>query len=386
MKVNDQKYKEIIDYISGELNEPDKKEMETWIHSSEMNRETYEKILKKNWFLRWSYQSEKFDRDVELRKFRRKMNSGMRNATWISVAASVVLIVGLSVPYFWNQDRENEEMLVSSTSILPGKKGAQLILSTGEWIEIEDQAQKIQEKNGTFIHFDLQKGLQYAKHETKSKSLIFNTLKVPRGNEFALQLADGTKVWLNADSELKYPVHFIGNNNREVFLKGEAYFEVKHNKEKAFVVNAYNQQVKVYGTEFCVNAYDKKQIKTILLEGSVGIKIGKQGSELKLKPSELGLADLKTRKIEIKKVNPRPYVAWKEGAFVFKNESLENIMLRLERWYNVKVFYRNESCKNLRFSGDMERYSDVNDLLYFIQESADVKFEINGKTIIIMSK
>ena len=385
MNISDQKYQEIVDYISGELNGEEKKSMETWIHSSEENQKIYEKILKKSLFVRWSLKSKQIDTNKELKKFENRINSSVRYITWIAAAASVILILSLSIPYLWNQYQENQEMIVANQVIQPGKKGAQLILSTGRQVDIEDQSKKIKEEDGSLIQLDSETGLEYTESATKSDKLIYNTLKTERGNEFNMQLADGTKVWLNADSELRYPVQFTGNI-RKVYLKGEAYFDVAHNEKKAFVVNSYNQEVKVYGTEFCINAYNQDEIKTVLVEGSVGVRANPRGEESKLKPGELGLTDMQSGKIDIKKVNVRPYIAWKDGDFVFENESLENIMLRLERWYNVKIFYMNEECKNYRFSGDMERYADVRSLLYFIQETSNAKFEINKNTIVVIAK
>jgi len=335
--------------------------------------------------VRWSLKSNQIDTNKEWKKFENRLNSRVRYISWFVAAASIAIILGFSIPFLWNQYQENQELISANQSILPGKKGAQLILSTGKQVAVEDQSKRIKEKDGSFIHLDAKTGLEYSKSETSSDKLIYNTLKTARGNEFSMQLADGTRVWLNADSELRYPVQFTGKN-RKVYLKGEAYFDVSHDEKKAFIVNSYNQEVKVYGTEFCINAYKQREIKTVLVNGSVGVRANPTSEEAKLKPGELGLADVQAGTIEIQKVNVRPYIAWKDGDFVFENESLENIMLRLERWYNVKVFYMNEECKDFRFSGDMKRYSDVSNLLYFIQETSNAKFEINKNTIVVMAK
>lgn len=385
MKITDQKYQEIVNYISGELSESERKFMEGWINFSDENKSVYKKILKKSLFVRWSLQSQQLDTNKEMKKFESRINSRIRYISWIAAAASVIVVLSLSIPYLWDQYEANQEKIAYSLPIQPGIKGAQLILSTGKQVDIEDQTKKIKEKDGSLIQLDSKFGLEYTEGITKSTKLIYNTLKTARGNEFDMQLADGTKVWLNADSELRYPVQFIGSERR-VYLKGEAYFVVAHDKKKPFLVNSYDHQVKVYGTEFCVNAYRQNEVKTVLVKGSVGVKAGKNGVESKLKPGELALSDSNSGEIDIKKVNVRPYIAWKDGDFVFENESLENIMLRLERWYNVKIFYMNEECKKFRFSGDMKRYSDVRKLLYFIQKTSDAKFEINNNTIVVMAK
>ncbi|WP_421918806.1 FecR family protein [Marinifilum sp.] len=385
MNITDQKYQEIVDYISGELSNVDRKSMQAWINTSDMNRKTYEKILKDSLFLRWSLKSKQIDTKYELKKFENRINSRVRFISWVAIAAGVILVLSLSVPYLWNQYQSNKELVASTAPIQPGKKGAQLILSNGNSFDIEDQDQEIKEKDGSVIQLDSKTGLEYSKSNTKSTKLIYNTLKTARGNEMNVKLADGTFVWLNADSELRFPINFTGKK-RQVYLKGEAYFDVAPDKEKAFIVTSYNQQVKVYGTEFCVSAYNQDEIKTILVEGSVGLKAGNNDVETKLNPGELGLANSKTGKVEVKQVNVRPYIAWKDGDFVFENQSLEEIMYRLERWYNVKIFYMNEECKDYRFSGDIERYTDVRRLLYLIQETSNAKFEINNNTIVVMTK
>ena len=385
MNISDQKYQQIVDYISNELSSQERKEVDLWIKASEQNQNIFEEIQRKILYTQWSLRSTQVNTDKEFAKFEKRLSSKIRYIGWIAAAASIVIILGLSIPFLRKQYQENQERIAMNIPIQPGKKGAQLILSTGKQVEIENQSKKITEKDGSLIQLDSETGLEYSNSSTETEKLIYNILKTARGNEFNMQLADGTRVWLNADSELRYPVQFTGDK-RKVYLKGEAYFDVAHDKQKAFIVNSYDQEVKVYGTEFCINAYNEKKIKTVLVEGSVGIRANATSTESKLEPGEMGLADSQTGTIDIKKVNVRPYIAWKDGDFVFENESLENIMIRLERWYNVKTFYMNEECKHFRFSGDMERYTDVRSLLYFIQETSDAKFEINNNTIVVMAK
>ena len=385
MNITDQKYQEIVDYISDELPKEERIKLENWIAFSKDHKDAFEKINRKILFTQWSLKSAHVNTNKEFKKFEKRLNSKLHYLAWAVAAASIIIVVGLSIPIFWEQYQVNQDLLASSSTIQHGTKGAKLILSNGKHVEIENQSKEIKEKDGSLIQLDSLIGLEYANSKVKPSKIIYNTLRVPRGNEFNLQLADGTRVWLNADSELRYPVQFSGKE-RQVHLKGEAYFKVSSNTNKAFVVNSYNQQVRVYGTEFCVNAYNHKEIKTVLVEGLVGLRANTNSKEFKLKPGELALANQETGNLDIRKVNVRPYIAWKDGDFVFENESLENIMLRLERWYNVKIFYMNEECKEYRFSGDMKRYADVRKLLFFIQKTSNAKFEINKNTIMVMAK
>jgi len=385
MNITDKKYQEIVDYVSGELTAEDKTYFEIWLNSSEKNKNAYQQILRKTLYTRWSLKSTQVNTELEFNKFEKRINTRVRYLSFAAVAASIILLFSIAVPFLLNQGAVEDNSIAQSVQIKPGKRGAELILSTGESIKIEEGTKEIREKDGSLIQIDSLKGLEYSVESKTKLEEIYNTLRVPRGREFDILLADGTRVWLNAESELKYPVQFVGDE-RQVYLKGEAYFDVTPNKEKAFVVKSYDQQVRVYGTEFCVNAYDQNEIKTVLVEGSVGVKANSKSIEAKLKPGELGLANLVSGEMDIKKVNIRPYIAWKDGDFVFENEALENIMMRLERWYNVKIFFMNEECKMYRFTADIERYSDVKDLLFYMQETSNVKFEVNKNAIVVMAK
>lgn len=384
MDITDNKYQEIVDYISGELTTEDRTNFEIWLNFSEKNKNAYQQILRKTLYTRWALKSTQVNTELEFNKFERGINIRVRYLSFAAVAASIILLFSIAVPFLLNDGADEYNSIAHSVQIEPGKRGAELILSTGESIKIEEGTIEIREKDGSLIQVDSLKGLEYSTESKTEIEEIYNTLRIPRGREFDILLADGTRVWLNAESELKYPVQFVGSK-RLVYLKGEAYFDVTSNKEKAFIVKSYDQQVEVYGTEFCVNAYNQNEIKTVLVEGAVGVKANSKGVEAILKPGELGLVNLVTGEMDVKKVNVRPYIAWKDGDFVFENEPLENIMMRLERWYNVKVFFMNEECKQFRFTGDMERYSDVKDLLFFMEATSNVRFEIKNNAIVIMA-
>ncbi len=385
MNISDQKYQEIVDYISGELTEEEKNDFEIWLNTSEQNKKAYQQILRKVLYTRWSLKSTQVNTELEFNKFEKRIGARLRYLSFAAVAASIILLVSIAIPYLLNDQAGENENIAQLVQIEPGKRGAELILSTGESVELREKTKTIKEKDGSLIEIDSLKGIEYSAEEATTPREIYNTLRVSYGQEYDILLADGTRVWLNSGSELKYPVQFVGDK-RQVYLKGEAYFDVTPDKEKAFIVDSYGQQVKVYGTEFCVNAYNQNEIKTVLVEGSVGIKANAKSIEAKLQPGELGFANLRTGQTEVTKVNVRPYIAWKDGDFVFENQSLEDIMTRLERWYNVKIFFMNEECKAYRFTGDMKRYSDVKDLLYFMQETSNAKFEIKDNAIVVMVK
>lgn len=195
-------------------------------------------------------------------------------------------------------------------------------------------------------------------------------------------LSDGTKVYLNAASELKYPVQF-DSKKRQVHLSGEAYFEVTRDTNRPFYVVTDAVRVKVYGTEFNVNTYGVGGTQTTLVSGKVGIRGKSSGREYMMEPSQLAEFDVNGEFKGIRNVNVGTYTAWKEGFFVFENEGLEDILNRLARWYDVDVFYGSEKVKGYHFTGHMEKYEDVEIILNAISKMVGVHFTIKDRTIVI---
>ena len=209
-----------------------------------------------------------------------------------------------------------------------------------------------------------------------------NVLCIPRGGEFTLQLADGTKVYLNSATELKYPVAFVGQDRR-VYLRGEAYFEVAKDTEHPFIVITDDVLVKVYGTSFNVNTHSHEGIRTVLVEGKVGIRGRVSDKEYVMKPNEMAFYNRTSHEMEVKEVNPDLYTLWRKGVLVFERESLENIMNTLSLWYDVEIFFQSESVKSLHFSGHMKRYEQIEDILHAITDATGVVFTINGRTVCV---
>lgn len=222
--------------------------------------------------------------------------------------------------------------------------------------------------------------------KTDESKAVFHELNVPRGGEYLLVLSDSTRVWVNADSRLRYPVRFEGK--REVYLlAGEAYFDVVRDEEHPFVVHTSRGQVKVLGTEFNVNTYDKEAgVVTTLVEGSVQFAApGKAAKSVVLKPGDQLLTG-EGNDWQVREVNVAEYIAWKNGEYVFNHQTLENLMKIVERNYDVTVFFTSEECKSLRFSGDLKKYDKVEKFLQFIETGGDVRFVIKDRTITVYKK
>ena len=210
-----------------------------------------------------------------------------------------------------------------------------------------------------------------------------NRLIVPRGGEYRVELADGTLVYLNAESELQYPVTFIGES-REVTLRGEAYFKVTKNNEKPFIVKSDDLSVQVWGTEFNLNTLNQEgYYAATLVEGSVEVKVPGRHSVF-LEPSQQARVDCTTSDITCLKVNTLPYTAWKDGKFVFNHEDMQHITMRLEKWYDVEFTYSEETLKNLKVFGVISRYEDITKVLKLLSATRLVSFRyVNHKIMVV---
>ena len=208
----------------------------------------------------------------------------------------------------------------------------------------------------------------------------YTVIEIPRGGEYVVRLEDGTVVYLNSESELRIPVHF-GSEERLVWLKGEAYFNVEHESKRRFIVRTDRADVSVLGTEFGVRAYaDEKKFLTTLVKGSVEVK--SENNVHRIEPGEQAKVD-NAGSIAVAKVNTDEFVAWKLGRIVFTDARLEDIMNELQRWYDFNVFYTNSELKELRFSMDIVKYKEVSEIFDLMEKIRRVSFEVNGNNVIL---
>lgn len=230
-------------------------------------------------------------------------------------------------------------------------------------------------------------GLSYSQVRINTSNLpeseIHNTLVVPTGGFYPLELSDGTQVWLNSESELHFPVKFI-SGKREVFLKGEALFVVKRDSTKPFIVNINNASIEVLGTTFNVNTYaDNQCVYTTLVNGSIKFISNKNKQEVILEPGTQCVTDTTTGNTSIQEVDVNNYIAWKEGRFIFDDMSLELIMCQLQRWYDIDVFYQNQTIKKHKFRGVINKDMSIEKVLDMISEATDIRFSVKNRTITV---
>ena len=265
---------------------------------------------------------------------------------------------------------------------MPGVDKAMLILDDGSTYDLYANKELSIEEGGTRINSQ-GTGIQYVQEKESTKALKYNTLKIPRGGEFFLLLSDSTRVWLNSETILRYPVQFFGDE-RKVELIGEAFFEVKENKEKPFIVVSNEQIVEVLGTSFNISSYKEDSIiYTTLVNGKVEVYL-KDNPEIKqsLSPNYQSTLLKKEGLISQRKVDTYQYIAWKEGRFVFEYQTLGEIAKVLERWYNVDFVFANAELKDIPFSGEFLRYGDIEKIYEIIQKTGtQLKFKQTERTI-----
>ena len=304
---------------------------------------------------------------------------------WLRAAAVVILFFAGATYWILNIKHNTKLKSVPTAKvpihIMPGGNRAVLTTSEGKTI-ILDSVQ-----NGTIAQqgnwkISKQGGLLVFKASAPSepeKPVSYNTLSTPRGGQYQLLLADGSRVWLNAASSLRFPTSFI-DSQRSVELTGEAYFEIAKNKQKPFLVNVRGMEVKVLGTHFNINAYeDDNSIKTSLLEGSVKISKGEITSFLK--PGEQAIMINNNNELQISKANMDEAIAWKNGLFHFEGADIIHIMNEISRWYNVQIEYSGK-IQSRRFQGKISRSAQLSDVLKIL-ELSNVKFEVVKNKIIV---
>ena len=380
--------------LDGKASEGEIRELKGWIEEKESNRE-YFRQWKKIWNMtngptlsvsRKQREKERFLKSIH-QSYAGKVRKRRIIHYW-PVAASVVLLVGVFVGFALNEwsQMKADQGIAQTERIVPGVK-AELILSTGERVCLAQRSEFIEGMKESGIRNDSLAGLNYVGAKIQGKEIgeeiVYNTMQIPVGGFYQLKLADGTKVWLNSLTQLRFPVTFAGEE-RKVYLTGEAYFEVARDSVHPFIVATdEGMEVKVYGTEFNVDTYRKGTVKTTLVNGKVGIRVSATGEEVRLSPNQMALFTKATQSIQVENVDPYGAVAWKDGKFVFEDEPMEEIMERLSRWYDVKVFYANERIKKHTFTGIITRFADISDVLHLMEETAAVDFNIQGNIVTV---
>lgn len=325
---------------------------------------------------------------------------------WWAAAAIIILILGSSAYYILNknttrqivQNKPIHEQL--KNDVAPGYKGAILTLSNGQQITLDSVGNGMLTAQGNTNILKQNGKIVYDEQSISESKVLYNTMTTPRGRQYSLVLADGTKVWLNAASSITFPTAFTGNERR-VQITGEAYFEVApltlptaqagpkggHGRVP-FIVSISSPsgkldgaEVKVLGTHFNIKAYDDESaIKTTLLEGSV--RVTKENFDALLKPGQEAVLDDKGGNFKVAVANIEEAMAWKNGLFEFNNMGIKSIMRQLSRWYDIEVVYQGDMADK-SFSGVISQNSNLSQLLKMLQLTKEVRFKVEGTMVIV---
>ena len=368
----------LVRWVDGELSDAEREEVEVLLAHSAALRQTvadYRKIKRQVGALREEFRPAVAKRLQEVKARRRHLRLVRR----LGYAAAIVLIFIVVGVFFLK--RETSFAPLSSQQELAWGQMPVLVLPNGEKriLPQNDTAVLWQEQEGD-IHID-SRTLIMADEGEEDREPVYYSMNIPYGGEYNLVLPDGTRIYLNAGTTLRYPDHFAGDA-REIFLSGEAYLEVARDTTRPFIVRTDDMDVRVLGTAFNVNAYPEEDyVRTTLVEGKVEACFGKK--HVVMEPGMQVAYDKATRQADYFPVDVRHFISWKDGYYDFRDMTLGELMQIFVRWYDVDVRFANPLLENLRFSGRLRRYEDVSGLFEQLEYTGDVAFDVKGKNIVI---
>jgi transmembrane sensor len=384
----EEKFRELISkYTEGRATEEEISWLETryltWNENDKVNHPI--EMLEDMENLMWQNVSRRITHQSQYKK------TPVYRKLWLGIgAAAAVILIGTLVLFLnANKGSVNGSTSISNhVKIKPGSQRATLTLANGQRIYLSDVDQgELMEQPGVSIRKDRNGEIVYANIDNDTHAGAgysepqYNTLTTARGEQYQVKLPDGSKVWLNAASSLKYPIKFA-DNVRRVELIGEAYFEISKRKNTSFVVITQSQQVEVLGTHFniCDYGQEGKQVTT-LVEGAVKVVNSKSGKANILAPGQQAL--ITALGTEIADVDVEEAIDWKNGHFTFNYETLEEIMLKLSRWYDVDVEFADEELKKQTFLGGISRHKELQEVLGILEKTRTVKFIVKNRTIVV---
>lgn len=385
----------IIERIDSDVSADDLM-FQAWLSEVKLRRVLYDELLlirRSSSFSSFSgerYKKRAWESILEKIEREERQKKMAARRLYIKVAASLAPFLFLSFGY-WLGNRNSiqdinlkDNLFALSSSIEPGSKKARLVLQDGTMLDLGKHI-VLKESDGTEITNAPNSMISYVNPDAGRGAKI-NTLIVPKGGEYRVLLADGTKVWLNSGSILRYPTSF-NKKERMVQLEGEAYFEVKKNPKVPFAVKVRGMSLAVFGTSFNVNSYEPgKGIGTTLVEGKVTMRID-NGKEYVMRPHEHITYNLETDTYSVlKNVDVSLYTSWKDGVFRFENQRLEDITNRLSRWYSCEVVYNDNSLRDLKFTGVAKKNEPIDHLLNLISLLKDVDYDVKDGVVFISKR
>lgn len=363
-----------------DLSEEDRMKLEQLLEDRQLG-EVYDQLSDPTYLKKQFMEYENYSGKKGYMVFRERRGRARRVNTirWVAAVAAVwVIVLGSMLWLTLGESGEKEVPPVASKVIPAGEKKARLILADGTEVEVSKTGAHVLKEEGVNIKYE--NGEISYETERVSTEIVYNELEVPRGGECIITLDDGTRVWVNAETRLKYPVTFVGEK-REVILEGEAFFDVVKS-EKPFIVKTSFGDVRVLGTAFGINAYaDAPESYTTLVRGKVSVETG-EADPVIIHPGEQ-VVTFKDGKMIRQEVDVEEFVGWKDGIYVFREKHLGDIMKTLERWYNISVLFEEEELRELPFTGNLKRYDDINVFFDALTRTGDMKYRVDGNHVIL---
>ena len=392
MNINDDIFQDIQTCWQGKASPEQIRHIREWLEASEENRKAFEELSRTHYRLAHAQTWSQIDHAKGKQRLDLRLKDKKKTRKWeylISGVAAAGLLL-FAITRFFPQAPTREVTILDIAQVKSGSPKATLIFNDGKKMQLNAN-HSLEIKIGNAIITDGEtSGLKYALADststraTQEEEMEYNTLVVSRGGEYILTLSDGTKVWLNSETELKYPVRFTGNT-REVNVKGEAYFEVQRDTLHPFIVHTPHTNTRVLGTSFNISAYEDETTTTItLVKGKVEVK-NREGKCI-LTPGWQAIADNSSGSLQEQEVDVTSYISWKNGMFEFYEMPLEQLVTMLSRWYDVNFFFANSNVRNFKFTGVVKRSNTLMFMLDFIEKTSNVEFKVNENVIQIYEK
>ena len=358
------------------LDETEQQFLDLWLYESEENRKLLDKLMYEEELADSLQRYDTTDTEEQLKivnaRLGNKQPAKLSWGKWCAVAASVILALSIGSWFYFKNSKFDQKQDLVTEDVMPGKNRAVLTLSSGASINLDENHNQIAISSDGISYSD-------GKQISKSENIQFAKLQTPRGGTYAVQLPDGTHVWLNAGSELEYPLHFAGNT-REVRLKGEGYFEVAHDKSHPFIVSTDLQKVKVLGTSFNIKAYTSNQATT-LVTGRVAVSQQGSASEINIIPGQQSI--IKNGNIQVSIVEVGDFTAWKEGMISGSSLGFDEIAKELERWYDIDFKLPSGFKNNEKAYFSVNRNEKLSSVLKALERTYGLHFQIKGKEVIV---
>ena len=346
----------ILRNLKKQSTQEETKALEEWLQECHANRQFYESLQRHAYFEAQLQEYLNYDSRQDWKLVKQRIKHSKRHLLYRLLPYAAILVLFLAVAAiirYKTMPTSSPVPKVAQTVLTPGSSKALLILENGESIDLTSLSDSTNQTLAAENVRNSGKTLTYDKSREQQTARL-HTLRIPRGGEYELILSDGTKVWLNAETELTYPATFTGQQ-RQVLLKGEAYFEVAHDATRPFHVMANDMDIQVLGTSFNISAYPDSKRQTTLVEGQVSISLG--GRHTILHPGEQ--ATETPSGLEVRKVNVINYTSWRERRFIYEDKLLGEVMEDLGRWYNVNIFIANEEVYDYHLTANLPKYENM---------------------------